>query len=402
MPARDGGRSLARAVRGATHRRWVALLLGLSLPALVRADGEAGLVMIQSAPGRFEIAAVDASVAHGIASLADEAWRTLGAPLGLPEAFPSPVFVRVAPASPDAAPDKAPFRVIVETGGVVSVRLRPDAISPAMVRRALVQGLLMRLAVARHGVNARLGVPLWLELAAVAWWETRADAAELDARKQEAGRRAPPTLEGLLTWQRGADEPPELSTAALWLLTFLQNESGRGREWPWFLGRLLAGEDPIAALAASYPERFGRAEERELWWSTGYHHARRVRTLPALDASESRLQLEGLARFVFAGPTDEADIVVPLRAVLARDGEPVVAAELARRSAELAKLIPALHPFYRNAGLSLADVFGARDVKRERRENRLTSFEQDWGDAIELEAATKAALDQLEAQPRPP
>ena len=54
----------------------------------------------------------------------------------------------------------------------------------------------------------------------------------------------------------------------------------------------------------------------------------------------------------------------------------------------LNRVVPALHPFYRNAGLSLAEVF-ARRASAE-------AFERDWRDATELDAATSAALDALE------
>jgi hypothetical protein len=75
----------------------------------------------------------------------------------------------------------------------------------------------------------------------------------------------------------------------------------------------------------------------------------------------------------------------------------VVNAELTRRAAELAKLIPTLHPFYRNAGLSLGEAFAARGAAPAKRDAASARFEQDWRDAIELEAATRSALDRLES-----
>jgi hypothetical protein len=104
---------------------------------------------------------------------------------------------------------------------------------------------------------------------------------------------------------------------------------------------------------------------------------------------------------VFAAPEGDGDVVVPLRAVLARRGEPLVGAELARRATELRHLIPALHPFYRNAGLSLADVFGAAGRVGEKSAALGATFEQDWRDAVEIEEATNAALDALERRPVP-
>jgi hypothetical protein len=352
-------------------------------------------VMIQGSPGRFEISAVDPTLAHGVAAAAEEAWRVLSGPLALPEGFPSPVYFRINPPD-ELKTDTVPFRVTVEIGGIVSVRLRAEAATAAMARRALVQSLLMRMAVAKHGVIPYLTVPLWLEHACVGYWQTRVEAARMDALKQFAARESPPTVEALVNWKRGEPEPPSHVAAAVWLMAFFQSESGRAGEWPALLLRLLQGDDPLIAVALSYPGRFNSAESRELWWRTGYHHLRRMRSLPALELAESREQLGALARFVYSDPAGDRDVVVPLAGMLARVGEPIVNSELTRRSAELAKLIPTLHPFYRNAGLSLNEAIAARDLPMAKRERASATFEEDWRDAVELEAATRQTLDELE------
>jgi hypothetical protein len=115
-----------------------------------------------------------------------------------------------------------------------------------------------------------------------------------------------------------------------------------------------------------------------------------------MEAAESREALGVLARFVFAAPDLENDFVAPLGIVVARRHEPMVAAELARRAAALGHLIPALHPFYRNAGLSLAEVWSLAPTDVRQVAARCAVFEQDWRDGQELEAATKAALDAFE------
>ncbi|MSU50264.1 MAG: hypothetical protein EXS37_14455, partial [Opitutus sp.] len=362
--------------------------------ALLHAATAPTPVSVQTAPGRFEISAIDATMAHVVAAASEEAWRLLAGPLALPEAFSSPIFVRLVPASDGEEAGR--FRVLVEPGGVVSLRMTGDTRVSSGTRRALVQALLLRLGVARYGASEQLNAPLWLEHACVGWWQTRLDGAQLDALKHESRRGSPPSLEALLNWSGGTEEPRLFSVGAVWLLTFLQAESGRAREWPAFLLRLLGGEEPLAALTACYPGRFSDATERELWWQTGYHHARRVRSLPMLEAADSQAQLGALARFVFAGATDETDAVVPLRGVMARADAPIVAADLTRRLADLERLIPALHSFYRNAGLSLAEVIRTGVKFPARREALCATFEQDWSDAIELEAATSAALDELE------
>ena len=380
--------------------RVVAVCLLVALTTFRTGAAEPAVVMMQSAPGRFEVAALDPTGAHAIVAEAEEAWRVLAGPLGLPESFVSPIFVRVEPepARVDTPSPGPPFRVAVEAGGLVSVRLRPAALTPTNVRRALIQGLLLRVAVARHGVRPHLTAPLWLELGCLGWWRTRSDGAQLDALKQAAGRDPPPSIGALLLWQRGDEESKAWSDAATWLLTFLQAESGNGKEWPTLLGRLLAGDDPLIALVETYPGRYRDPVERELWWQTGFHQARRVRSLPVLEAAESRAQLGALARFVAAGADDSTDRVVPVRELMARVSEPLVGVEVTRRAEQLARLISSLHPFYRNAGLSLAEVFAARAVKTAKLAELGVAFEEDWRSAVELEQATAAALDRLEAR----
>ncbi len=353
-------------------------------------------VSVQSAPGRFEVSALDASVAHAVVAASEEAWRFLAVPLGLPEAFSTPIFVRVVPMAADGTMES--FQALVEPGGIVSLRLSIASRVGPMARRALVQALLFRLGVARYGASEQINAPLWLEHACVGWWRTHLDGAQLDALKYESRSGRPPPLEELLAWAPGDEEPKAYANAAVWLLTFLQAESGRAKEWPAFLQRLLGGEEPLAALAACFPERFATAAERELWWQTGYHHVRRVRTLPMLEPREAREQLGALVRFVFAGSAEDTDVVVPLRQVLNHANDPVVAADLARRAMDLARLIPALHPFYRNAGLTLAEVLRDGVKLPMRREELCAAFEQDWNTAVDIEVATTAALDALENQ----
>ncbi len=350
--------------------------------------------VFQSGLGRFEVSAVDATMAHTVVDLAADCWQQLAGPFGLPEAFSSPVFCRLVPVAEWG--DATPFRVIVESGGVVSLRLRAEATLPdALVRRVPVQALLMRLAVAQHGVSEKLAAPLWLELGGVEWWRTRAEPAQFDALKQVSARLAPPALSEILDAQRGAAAPAGLVEGSVWLLTFLQSESGRGNDWLGFLHQLLGGDEAATALAATYAQRFSDESERELWWQTGWHQLRRARSLPALEAEESQQELAALGRFVFA--TDEGgDVVTPLRVVLAHGREPIVAAELQRRAAELNRLLPSLHSFFRNAGLSLADALAWRGADSRRQESMVAAFEGDWRDALELTAASRTALDALE------
>lgn len=350
-------------------------------------------VVFQSGPGQFEVSGVDGAVARTAVNLAVDCWHHLAGPLGLPAAFTSPVFCRLVPAEDWV--EATPFRVIVEAGGVVSLRLRAGAATTDLIiRRALVQALLMRLAVAHHGVNERLSAPLWLELACVEWWRTRAEPAQFDALKQ-ASARLMPNLAAILAATRGGAEPRDLAAGAVWLLAFLQNASGRENEWLNLLHRLLDGEEAGAAMAASFPGRYANEGERELWWHTGWHHLRRARTVPALEADESRRELESLCRFVFSAE-EGRDVIVPLREVLAHAREPIVAVDLQRRASDLARLLPALHPFFRNAGLSLAAALRLPASGAGARDEAASAFDRDWNDAIELTSASRAALDEWE------
>jgi hypothetical protein len=381
----------------AGHRVLLKFLLTLLLA--LRLQAAPAPVVFQSAPGRFEVAAVEAGAAERVAARAEEGWRALAGPLGLPERFSTPVFVRLVPAAEWR--DATPFRVVVEPGGVVSVRVEwGERTSDFFLRRALVQSLLMRLAVAQHGVTEKLAAPLWLELGCVGWWQTRADAAQFDALKQESGRFPPPSLGDLLTVQRGEGEARGVTVGAVWLFAWLQAESGRAGEWPALLRDVLGGGESGAALARNFPGRFASDAERELWWQTGWHHLRRLRTLPTLESAESHDELAGLARFVFS--MDGRDVVTPIGTVLAHAREPRVDAELRQRAAELNRILPALHPFYRNAGLSLAEAFNAGASAESMRRARVAAFERDWSEALELEAATSTALDALERHDRGP
>lgn len=375
-------------------------MLALAAP-LSKAAPEPVPVAVQTAPGRFEISAADSAQAHAVAAQAEEAWQHLTGPLGLPGAFPSPIFVRLVTTDAIAGG----FDAALEPGGLVTLRLAAGRAPQQAVRRGLVHALLLRLAAAHHGLTARTTVPLWLEHAGVGWWETHARPAQLDAAKQAGENRVPPSLVSLLEMRAGA-EPEQAMIAGLWLLTFLQNESTPAREWPMFLRRILGGEPARSALAAVYAGRFTDERERELWWQTGWHHARRARTLPNLDAVESGWQLASLARFVFVQPDEEADAVLPLSRVLERATEPIVGTELGRRSAELNRVLPILHPFYRNPGLSLAELLRGGSVRSAAKRDALCrAFERDWYDAMDVEAACRAALDAIErgrAGPPPP
>ena len=377
----------------ADRRFW--LLAGVMLlPVQARAEA-ATPVLVQSSAGRFEFATIDPAVGHAVAALAEEMWRHLERPLGLPAGFSSPVFVRLLP-SPGVG-RAATFEVNIEPGGVVSVWWRGNPDESALLRRALVRGVLARLAVAQRGAGAPAAPAPWLEHACVAWWRGRTDGAQIDLARLRAAGMEPPALASLLDWPADSDPEPAVSSAMFWLITFLQAESRAAGEWKALVGRLLAGMDPQAALAAAYPGRFRGEASRELWWQTGWHHHRRVNILPGLEAADSRRILEIMARFVYAAPEDDADRVIPLAEILTRGMEPVVGADLVRRLEVTGPLLSAFHPFYLNAGLSLMDAFRASLAGAAGAVVGAATFEADLRVGVELEEASRRALDALEA-----
>ena len=350
-------------------------------------------VLSSSGPGRFEIASLEAGAATQVRTEAESAWRWLAGPLGLPEQFPTPIFVRIVPAA--EWPEIAPFRVFAEPGGVVSLRLRWSEAAPKFfVRRALVQALLVRLAVAEHGVQPQLTAPLWLEQAAVGWWRTRDEPAMLDQLQQESQGLAPPRLAAVLKWTRSEVEPRVLEVGSVWLLAWLQRESPGGREWRNFRRRLLGGEEPSAALAASFPGRFSDLADRELWWQTGWHSVRRGRTMPLWGAAESRQALADLSRLVLA--VGGQDAVLPLRFALRRRDEPAVAEALAAKTKELERVLPALHVFYRNVGLALADCLAPGKEIRLDADGLVAEFEREWREGFERETKNEELLHEYE------
>jgi hypothetical protein len=352
--------------------------------------------IFRTAPGRFEIAATDIVAAQACTIAAEEAWQTLSLPLALPEAFSTPVFVRVTRGT-DSATTTA--NIFVEPGGIVSLSI--VAVGGRVddeVRRGLVRALLAKLVVSERGAVDMNRLPAWLEAGCVGWWNTRRDPAQRDALKLASQALSPPTLPALFSRTSGDVAQRDFTVGATWLLTFLQSEARPG-EWADFRRRVLRGEDSVAALAASFPGRFATVEERELWWQTGWHHLRRVSSLPLLDARDSPAMIERLVRFVVL--RGDSDVPLSLAEMLDHADQPCVRDELARRAAALERVLPALHPFFRNAGLSLAHALASCVAPSGQRTAAVNAFAADWRDALELAAASNAALDELEASRAP-
>lgn len=353
----------------------------------------------ETASGQFEISSFDLDAAGAGLTVAEEVWQTLERPLNLPaRGFPSSITVRLLPA--EQWRGTVPFQAAAELGGRVSVRVRwsPEAAGTAALRQALVQALLMRVAITAHGLEPSLRVPLWLEQGCLGWSLTHARPALLDEWQQDSARVAPPALSRVLGLKRDTPVTRPEALGTLWLLSYLQAESGPERRWPLLLGALLGGEDPVAALGRIYGGDFHDDPARELWWQVGWHSQRRLFATAVDNAADSRAWVTDRARWV--ARSGDADILLSLDEVFAARQAPWVAAELQQRIGQLKGGLGTnlLHPFYRNAAVSLGRAYeAARAGNRSGFGLAEADLDRDCADGVELETAAEGALDQMEA-----
>ncbi len=349
--------------------------------------------------GQFEIIAVKPQAAQETLILANSVWRSLARPAGLPAGgFSSAVAVRLVPEANWRQP--AVFNVVAEPGGLVGVRIcwgkKTDA---RMIRRALVQAVLLRQAVALHGTAQPLTVPLWLEQACVLLGEGRDRPAMFDAMRQESAQLAPPPLETLLRWERGEAEERGRVLAAFWLFQHLQAESGDSPRWGKWLRALLGGADPMQTLQEIYGGAWKNPAARELWWQTGFCDVRTNSTLPLMTMPETRDWLADRCRWLAVKNGREQvlsfdDLWIARKETWLKNG-------MTERAQQIENQLLRLHPFYRNAAISLGRMYQAA-VKGSEVEFKaaMQAVSQDAKDGQELEAATTESLDGLEARPR--
>lgn len=373
------------------------LLVGMAVAQAQAAPRDATAVF-RTSGGQFEIIGPDAQASAAVAELAERAWQHLRGPLDLPAQFSSAVVVRLVPAASWREP--AIFRSEVEPGGLVSVRVAwRDDLPASVMRRALVQGLLLRLAVAQHGVGRSLQVPLWLEQGCVGWWVTRRNPAMLDSWQQEADGAAAVRLQDLLGWQRGDVEPRAWELAALWWFSGLV-EDARATPGPWrnFLHAVLGGMESGAALARAYPNVGVDAATREQWWQVVARHEATARSMPWWTPTMSRERLGESLRVVLAAGEGGPDRWLGSEALWAGRTNRAVQAAVRNRLERLGTGLPWVHPFYRNAAISAGLFWEAlRDGDRAAMEAAEASLIDDIALGRELEATTAAALDAINA-----
>lgn len=362
-----------------------------SVPAV---EPRAGIYLSEA--GRYEIVTLDPLTGRAAVELAEAVWRHLRGPLTLPDRFTSVITVRFLPE--DRWSDAAPFRTLVEAGGLVSlwVRWTPD-LKADTVRQALVQALLTRLAVYYHGWSEATTVPVWLERACDRWVETREQPAMYDAWMQEAAGLPAPALDSLLGWKRSDGDAPALRAGSFALMQWLYAEGGRNQKWGAWVRGLLGGGDAATGLAGVFGGRdWSDAAERELVWQVAYHQVRREKLIPLMTSGEARGWLADLYRIVLLDTRTGREAVLGLDELWANRKDRVVRAEVAARLRTLEGGLRSVHPFYQNAAASLGRLWLAvREENEEAFAAARTDFLADARAGQALEEATAAALDGL-------
>lgn len=355
--------------------------------------GEAAPRVFYTGPGRFEVIVAEAVDAQPALELGRSVWGALSGPLGLPAGgFSSPVSVRLVPE--ELWNEPAVFTVTVEPAGLVGARVRwGKDTDPTAVRRAFVQALIMRQAVAWHAVGPRLTVPLWLEQACTLWSLIRERPARQDSYQQESATMgAVPPLRSLLQWERGEVESRGWELASLWLFLQLQAEPGPASAWGGWIRGVTGGTKPYETLPRAFPGTWVDAPSLELWWQTAFHHQRRARALPVMTAEASRAWLQDRSRWL-AG-RDGREIVLGLEELPALARESWVSKELGERRAQALAVLGVIHPYYANATLSLGRMYEAALRGRDGEfKVAVEAFGRDAVDGRELEDTVGAILD---------
>jgi hypothetical protein len=215
----------------------------------------------------------------------------------------------------------------------------------------------------------------------------------MDMFQQDSLRLASvPSLASVLQWGRGAEESRGRELAALWLLLQLQAESSDGMQWQQWLRGVLGGTNALDTLPRIYTGLWTSAADMDLWWQTGFYHQSKKRMLPVMTASESRAWLVDRSRWL--GGRQGQELVVPLGELHRICREPWVQRELGERSQQIRVTLPAIHPFYANAMVSLGRLYeAAQKGKESAAKSALAQFERDSIDARELDDTVGAILD---------
>lgn len=394
-------------------------LLALSV-AGVRAqtlEGTAGLAADQASAvrllsggggGRFEVVAEEGIEGIRLAELAGQAWMAWRAPLGLPDRLPAAILVRLVPESRWSWGETF-SRVSAEPGGVVTVWLRAGG-EPGLGRErrwlvGLAEGAWRRKAFLAGLPADAAPVPRWLTAAAAEAFLTSQRPALLDSWQVELRRLAPPLkLRAVLLGdqEKGPVAVSDAAFATSSLAVWRWLREADERAWPRFVLALLKGESAGAALARDYGKLVSRpaeAREWELAWRVAAAREESARGTPMMDPAEARRRLEQLARIVAFDAKAGRERVLPSAGEWAARRETWPAMERETRARILTAELPRVHPFYYNAAVSLGKVWQAlaKDKEGGWRE-AVAAWESDFAAGRELEAASTALLDAMEAE----
>jgi hypothetical protein len=329
--------------------------------------------------------------------IAEEAWEGMAGPLDLPpDAYPQPVYIRLVPLA--QWPGPAPYTNTQSEGAVLTwVGWNPKQADLKMLRRAIVQGILVRQAIALHGPVAGLKVPLWLEDACVAWCLTRAHPAMLESWQQETVQLDPPKLRTLLDRERGGAPDRAAELAALWLISHLRAESGPEGRWPRLVSAVLGGMDSGVALDKFYGSYYSDPAGRELWWGVGFFSQRRASVATTSQtAPDSRTWLSEQARWT--GTRGEREVSLTLDDIYQARQESWVRQQLDLRVRILLAGLDSVHPFYHSAAIALGQVYQAAAAGNERDFARAKAdLRAAIADGLEMEQAANKLLDAVSA-----
>jgi hypothetical protein len=345
--------------------------------------------------GRFEVVAEPGEDGRALARVAESAWPAWRGPLGLPEYLPIAITVRLVPPERWEGAE-AGRRISVDPGGVVTVWIRgggdPDVARERRWLTALAEGVLRRQAI-MAGVAPEAATPSWLAAGAAEDALIKERPAMLDAWRQSMERApAVPSLRTVFSWTATGDEaedaPARMAAYGVW--QWLQIEAGRTPAWVEMVAAMLKGKSSGLALVESYPERFARASAAE--------GLARMRTVPLMEAADSRRWLEQIDRVVLRLAGEEQERVANLADLWAGRADPIIAAEREVRLTRLTKNLARVHPFYRNAAGSLGRALVAQsEGKRRAWTEALAEWRDDVALGRELEQASAKLLDEVEA-----
>jgi hypothetical protein len=374
-------------------------------PGALRASAKPAVRLHSEGSGRFEVVALPGAEGVRLAELAEAAWAEWAGPFSLPSRLPVAITVRLVPEAEWLFGD-VPARVAADPAGVVSVWIREDEKAGARRERlwltALAEGVLRRKAFLLGLDPAKAHAPPWLTAGAAEAVIVAEQPSMLDAWQMEFGRSArPEKLRDVLLWGvRGGAEAEGQERAAYGVWLWLREEGGKSGAWGRFVGALLTGESPGAALArefATLTPKPAEAREWELAWKVAAARLVIARTTPILGAEESRQRLERLSRIVVMDARDGRERVMPAWGEWASRGESWPAMVRLERAAIIEAEFTRMHPFYRNAAGSLGRAWGALAAGEEEAWREASvEWSRDAADGRVLENASRALLDAAE------